>query len=371
MNEEDARDLRALDSPPGSQPIPQNWLTPRGAAGWITAAAVASVTAWLGWSFAPALALPTMALVMPALLLWGARRGGAAAAALGTAALSAAIAYSTPAWTAGCAPLVLLPAIVFRYVCARRRLPFSTTWVGCLACLLGSAMLAFRLVWARLGDSPVTYALAALERWLNTSSQAGATLLEAYRFGLARIGSEPFALQFGSGVWIAPSQRGELINSLISTLGALAQSYLPTAFISGSVLGATLCAAVSPDGSPNGAPPFAKWRIPFRGPAGIFMSVALVLFALNLLSGGAFEMASSLAVAAAQTGLQIQGAAALESRLGRHGLPLITRRALIVVCFAILGIFLTILGLVVSLRHTRRTAKPEGGEDSAAKGGSL
>ncbi|MDR0397308.1 MAG: hypothetical protein LBH66_08410 [Oscillospiraceae bacterium] len=365
MDDHDARDLLALDSAPDGQTASRNWMAPRGAAGWITAAAITVMCAWMGLRLAPALALPTLALMLPALILWSARRGGAIAAILGAAALTIGVGYSTPAWTIGCAPLVLLPAIAFRYVCARKRLNFSTAWLGCFACLLGGALLAFRIVWIRLGDSPVTYALDALERWFGSSPQAGAALLEAYRFGLARIGGEPFALRFGERIWIAPSQRSELINSLISTLNVLAQSYLPTAFISGSVLGATLCAAVSPDGSPNGAPPLAQWRLSFKGPAGIFMSVAVALAILNLLSGGAFAMASALAVAAVQTALQIQGAAAVESRLQRHGAPLAVRRIVIAACFVILGIFLTILGLIVSLRHMRQTAKPGNGNNAA------
>ncbi|MDR1262722.1 MAG: hypothetical protein LBK46_04440 [Oscillospiraceae bacterium] len=360
MDEKDARNLNALDSTPTIQVGVRNWLTPRDAAGWICLAAVAAICVWLGWQFAPSLALPSLTLMLPALLLWGASRGGAIAALFGTAALTAAIGYSTPAWTVGLAPLVLLPAIICRYVCARKRLPFVYAWVGSFACLMVGALLAFRLVWIRLGSSPVQYALNALEHWLSTSPQAGAALLDAYRFGLARLSGEPFALQFGSSVWIAPSQSRELINSLITTLGTLAESYLPTAFVTGSVIGATLCASISPDGSPTGAPPLAQWKLPMKGLVGIFMSVALALVVLNMLSGGVFALAAGLAVAAVQTALEIQGAAVVEFNLEKRGVPMIARRTLIAICFVILGIFLTILGLIDSLRSMRGIKKPDG-----------
>ncbi|GHU69277.1 hypothetical protein FACS1894184_13020 [Clostridia bacterium] len=362
MDDQDARDLSALDTAPAIQPTQidtSRWLWPRDLPGWIATAAVTYICAWLGLRLSPVLALPSLSLLLPVLLLWGSRRGGVTAAALGAIALTAAVSYSTPAWTIGIVPIVIIPVIVCRYVCARRRLPFATAWIGCFICLMGGALLAFRLVWVRLGDSPVQYALNALERWLSTSSQAGPALLEAYRFGLARLSVEPFALQFGSNIWIAPSQSRELINSLVTTLAALAESYLPTAFMTGSVLGATLCAAVSPDGSQTGAPALAQWRLPFKGVAGIFMSVALVMTVLNILSGGAFAMAAGLAVAAVQTAMQIQGAAVIESRLEQRGMPLIMRRTLIVICFVILGIILTILGLIASLRHMRELKKPD------------
>ncbi|GHU80800.1 hypothetical protein AGMMS49992_33910 [Clostridia bacterium] len=174
-------------------------------------------------------------------------------------------------------------------------------------------------------------------------------------------------MQFGSNIWIAPSQSRELINSLVSTVGDLAEAYVPTAFVSGAVIGATLCAACSPDGSPTGAPPFSRWRLPIRGTAGIFMSVALVLFILNLVSGGAFAMASGLAVAAVQTALTIQGAAVIEFNLEKRRMPAAVRRVIIVLCYVILGIPCTILGLVDSLWNLRRLDIPkpdaENGDD--------
>ena len=336
------------------------------AAGGICVAALACV----GLFAAPVLAFPIVALTLPALMLWVMNSMGALVGAVCVAALCAATGISSAPWVAVLPLIVILPPVALHQSGAMSRRPFQIRLYMMMGCLCACAVTALAVVWRALGASPMLAAVDALENWLANNAQGNPFLLNAYRFGLARMREgSPFTLRFGGATWIAPAHLRELTDSLLYTVRSLLSAWLPGWVVTGAAAGAALMTsqvkeenAIEASNPYNGngdekaasvVPPFGRWRLT-DGWGGLLAGAAMSLMLLNLFSGGALGAASAIGSAVFQAVMAVQGVSVMESALEKRSAPKVLRMVLIGLCFVIFGMACFWVGLADALFDLRK-----------------
>jgi hypothetical protein len=206
---------------------------------------------------------------------------------------------------------------------------------------------------------------AALGAWLAQSPQRDEILLTAYRMGLARLTGEPMAFTWGSFQWLNPLHRQELTNSLLTTFETVFAAWLPAQIGAGCALGGVLAAALprweaARDPGCAAPPPAPALRAFWLPNHAVNQATILVvaLYILGAFSGGALYMARDMALAIFQAILAVQGVAALDGWMRKHGTSGVLRVLVVVLGLTVLRLIAFGVGLLDSVADIRRIRPP-------------
>ncbi len=235
------------------------------------------------------MALPLAALVMPALLCYGALRAGRVTA-LACVLLAAATAMSLGGGlAAGAIVVLLLPALCYSIYSYDRKLPFWHSALVCACMLLTGAMLCAALATYLAGGDLVGTLRDTLEALLHGMPQGDALLAALYGNGMLTVPEAltgPLAV--GESFAMTPAIREELIKQLLTQVESMQRIQMPMQILSGSMLGGLMCVylprryVIKHANDLDTAPlvPLEKWYLPVR----VFMPVISALLVVGLIA---------------------------------------------------------------------------------------